>query len=91
MNKLISVHKTGSTLKPTNVNPEPQPLPEVTWTPGSLTIEWDIQDLEIDWEGVGKPNISVEPHSVEIFLRNRPSIKITYVPDKELYVVEENA
>ena len=65
-----------------NVNPVPQPLPEITWNPGSMTIDWEVHQLEIEWEGLGKPNIQVEPHSVEIFLRNRPSIKIFFIPDE---------
>jgi hypothetical protein len=43
---------------------------KTTWTPARLMIEWDIP----------RPKINVEPHSIEITLRRRHRIKISYIP-----------
>ena len=77
----IARQKMTQDMPEINVNPVPQPMPQIDWTPGSLTIDWNNQQLEIEWEGIERPTVHVEPHSVEIFLRNRNSVKISFVPD----------
>lgn len=63
-----------------NVAP-PNPLPEVEWEKGSLTIEWTPGDLELVWEEDFRPQVTVTPHSVEIRLRGRNEVKITVNED----------
>lgn len=63
-----------------NVAP-PNPMPQVEWEKGSLSIEWSPGDLEVVWEEDFRPQITVTPHSVEIRLRGRNEVKITVNED----------
>ncbi|MDR1619821.1 MAG: DUF6470 family protein [Clostridiales bacterium] len=50
-------------------------LPRVEWDPGYFTIEWSDYVLEIEWEDIGAPQIEVEPHSIEVRIRNEPVVR----------------
>ncbi|MBD5559261.1 MAG: hypothetical protein HDQ87_02715 [Clostridia bacterium] len=63
-------------IKEINVAP-PNPMPEVEWDTGSLSIEWTRGDLELVWEEDFRPQLTVTPHSVEIRLNGRREVKIT--------------
>lgn len=60
-----------------NLGSMPKSMPNVEWDPASLNISWSNTNLQIEWDSEYMPTFSVEPHSVEIFLRNKPYIKIT--------------
>ncbi len=62
-----------------NLGLMPQSQPNIQWTPGNISINWENSQLEVEWDGEFLPSVTVEPHSVEIFLRDRPYIKITVV------------
>lgn len=61
---------------------QPNPMPEVEWERGSMTIEWVPGDLEIVWEENFRPQITVTPHSVEIRLRGKNEVKISVNEDQ---------
>lgn len=63
-----------------NVAP-PNPMPEVEWEKGSMSVDWVPGDLEIVWEENFRPQITVTPHSVEIRLRGRNEVKISVNED----------
>lgn len=48
----------------------------ISWERGSFDVRWIMPELEIEWEMGDGPIIEVEPHSVEITLRNRPSVTV---------------
>ena len=53
-------------------------MPSVEWEAGYINITWSNAQMQIEWDqGDYLPSFSVEPHSVEIFLREKPYIKIT--------------
>ena len=61
-----------------NVGNVPQHSPEVEWNPGHLKIKWESKQFDVEWDGNYMPEVSLEsPYAVEIFLRNRPSIRIS--------------
>ena len=53
----------------------------VEWDMGTTKINVSPYELNIEW-GDTSPEITVEPHSVEIFMENYPSIKISVVEDR---------
>jgi hypothetical protein len=55
-----------------------QSMPSIEWEAGYLNITWSNAQMQIEWDqGNYMPSFSVEPHSVEIYLREKPYIKIT--------------
>lgn len=61
-----------------SLNVSPSSLPEVKWNKGSIDISWSNHKFNIEWAGECTPEVIIDPKSsVEIFLRNRPSISIT--------------
>ena len=61
-----------------NIESVPKSLPEVEWKPGYIHIKWSDHKFKIDWQGEYMPEILIDPpFSVEIFLRDRPYIKIS--------------
>ena len=55
----------------------PQSLPAIEWEAGYINITWSKAQTQIEWDKEYMPSFSVEPHSVEIFLREKPYIRIT--------------
>lgn len=56
---------------------QPNPMPDVTWDKGSLSIEWTPGDLEIVWDDDFRPQLTVTPHSVEIRLNGHKEVRVT--------------
>ena len=56
--------------------------PSVKWERGDLSIQWSAHEFYIEWEGESLPQITVEPCSVDIYIEQRPYIRI--------YLDEEN-
>ena len=54
-----------------------QSMPNIEWESGYLNITWSSAKMQIEWDQDYMPSFSVEPHSVEIYLREKPYIKIT--------------
>lgn len=59
-----------------NVAP-PNPMPEVEWERGSTRVDWIPGDLEIVWDEMFRPQLTVTPHSVEIRLKGRNEVRIS--------------
>jgi len=77
MNK--AVFDSASKIK---ADPSQEAMPNVKWEMGSINISWDNAQMQIEWdENDYMPSFNVEPHSVEIFLRDQPYIKITIADD----------
>ena len=61
-----------------NIKSIPEQSPQVEWNPGKLQITWESKQFNVEWDGNYLPEVSLEsPYSVEIFLRDRPSIRIS--------------
>ena len=55
-----------------------QYMPDIEWDAGYINITWSSAQMHIEWEQEDHlPRFAVEPHSVEIYLREKPYIKIT--------------
>jgi hypothetical protein len=67
--------------KEINIGLMPKSSPEITWKTGSMDISWSRNNFNIDWSETNyMPDFSVEPkYSVEVFLRNKPYIRISVV------------
>lgn len=74
----LSRHKTIKTAQAEiNLSSMPQSLPEVEWSAGVVNINWTKGALNVDWTGDYMPEIVIDPpFSIEIFLREKPYIKI---------------
>lgn len=66
-----------------NLGMMPQNGPEFTWEPGSIDIQWSEGGLVVEWSNTQtRPRLELDPpYSVEIFLHNKPHIRITVVED----------
>ncbi len=73
---VLTKNRMQAELPELNVGAVPKERPQLEWEDGDLVIEWDTSDLVIEWDGNGRPQIEVEPYSVEVRLRNKPSVKI---------------
>ncbi|MGI6176580.1 MAG: DUF6470 family protein [Christensenellales bacterium] len=60
-----------------NVGLTPEEKAKLEWTSGEMVIEWEKGEMIIEWEGPMGPQIEIEPHVVEVRIRNRPSVKVT--------------
>lgn len=56
-----------------SIPPERIPL---EWEPGYIRIEWTEPVLEFVWD-IAPPEITVEPHAVEVHIRNNPKVMIS--------------
>lgn len=60
-----------------NLSSMPKSTPEVEWSPGSVNINWTKGSLSVDWVGDYMPEVIIDPpFSIEIYLREKPYIKI---------------
>lgn len=50
--------------------------PQMEWDLGYFKVEWTDQQVEIEWDVSSTPEITVEPHVVEIRVRNNPAVRI---------------
>ena len=68
---------------PDDVKPIHRELsPSVRWERGDMSIQWSAHEFYIEWEGESLPQITVEPCSVDIYIEQKPYIRI--------YLDEEN-
>lgn len=72
----ISQEATAIEAPEINISSMPQSEPLIDWEEGIFRINWQEHELSIEWENIQKPEIYVEPHSVEVRLQNLPGIKI---------------
>lgn len=77
----LEANRSIADMPEVNLGSMPQSLPNVQWEPGYIHITWSNTQMQVEWDNEFMPTFSVEPHSVEIYLRNRPYIKITVTED----------
>lgn len=56
----------------------PSQAPNITWRDGTLNIEYDMDQLDIDWES-SKPRFEFIPPTIELTVLERPAVVIEYV------------
>ncbi|MCL1816352.1 MAG: DUF6470 family protein [Clostridiales bacterium] len=60
-----------------NIETIEQNMANIEWEEGYINISWSNAQIQIEWNDENPlPKFSVEPHSVEIFLREKPYIKV---------------
>jgi hypothetical protein len=60
-----------------NLNSVPKSKLDVEWTPGVISVNWTRGSLSVDWIGEYMPQVVVDPpFSIDVFLREKPYIKI---------------
>lgn len=52
---------------------------DITYEAGKLNINYQVDDVEVDWEHLLKSNLIYRPGSVEIIVKRRPKMVIRYV------------
>lgn len=57
-----------------DVNAVIQQQMDVEWDKGYFEVDWTQGSMEIEWDLQSRPDIQVEPHSVEIRLRHNQNI-----------------
>ncbi|MCL1975866.1 MAG: DUF6470 family protein [Firmicutes bacterium] len=73
MNKILHDYTSASIAESLQ-----QSMPSIEWEAGYININWSKAQMQIEWEKNDyMPSFSVEPHSVEIYLREKPYIRIT--------------
>jgi len=74
-------------MRETNIGLLPPNPPEIEWEKPSLRIDWSGNGVKIEWNSDYMPNLEIDPRvNVEVYLRNRPYIRITveqYSTDSE--------
>lgn len=64
-----------------NIGLIPQNSPKVEWEHGYVNLDWTTPQLDIEWD-VGGLEMYVEPHSVEVTIKQYPHVKITVVQEE---------
>ncbi len=59
------------------------PQNKIEWDEGQFELEWSEQELKMDWYIEHKPKIIVHPHSIKIYVKNKPSIEISVKENKK--------
>ncbi len=72
----ISFARSASPQKQLVTTSMPQSRPKIDWDPGYVNINWEMGGVDIRWN-VGRMEAEYEPASMNIFLRQKPSIEIT--------------
>ena len=69
-----------------NIGLMPKHSPKVKWNPGHVNVNWSRHQLIVEWDTEFMPEFVVDPpYSVEIFLRDRPYIKISIAEGEAPY------
>lgn len=61
------------------------PRNEIVWDTGYVDIDWSPHKTDITWEVYPRPEISVKPHTVIIYLKKKPSVEISVKGDKNIF------
>jgi hypothetical protein len=73
----------------------PDPTVRISSNPGSLSIDWSMQDLSITWDDYQTPIITFDPkHSVDVILVQEPRLEFrvveqSYPPESGRRIDEE--
>lgn len=88
----VEKKKTLESDEPRDVNIAalPKSRLKTEWNTGYLNVSWSRHNIKIEWTGEYMPSMKLEsPHSIEIYLRDKPYIRITVVEDDEPMFDEE--
>lgn len=56
----------------------PSTGPQISWTPGEMTIHYEMDKLNFDWR-VNQPQFKFTPGDIEISVKQQPDVVIKYV------------
>lgn len=56
----------------------PSTGPQISWTPGEMTIHYEMDKLNFDWR-VNQPHFKFTPGDIEISVKQQPDVVIKYV------------
>jgi hypothetical protein len=79
----IIIEKSLHDTKEINIAALPRSKPVVRWERGHFRISWKTYPPEVEWEINARPEIYVEPHSVKIYMRKYPALKIDIAESKK--------
>ena len=57
----------------------PKEGPDISWTGGTLSINYQADDLDFDWEAASRAAFEFVPGSVEFNIKSLPRVDIEYV------------
>jgi len=52
---------------------------DLTYQKGAININYQVDDVDVDWENIMKSNLVFKPGSVEIVVKQHPKLQIRYV------------
>lgn len=52
--------------------------PQISWTPGEMTIRYEMDKLNFDWR-INQPHFKFTPGDIEISVKQKPDVVIKYV------------
>lgn len=52
--------------------------PQISWTPGEMTIHYEMDKLNFDWR-INQPHFKFTPGDIEISVKQKPDVVIKYV------------
>jgi len=61
-----------------NLGFSPSVGPEIWWDPQELTIKYEMDKLNFDWQ-INRPQIKFTPGSIEFIIKEYPRVEINYV------------
>ncbi|MGB4439923.1 MAG: DUF6470 family protein [Sedimentibacter sp.] len=61
-----------------NIGFIPSVKPDISWEPGELSINFEMDKLDFDWN-IERPKINFIPGSIEFIIKEYPSVEINYV------------
>ena len=56
----------------------PSTGPQISWTPGEMTIHYEMDKLNFDWR-INQPRFTFTPGDIEISVKQQPDVVIKYV------------
>ncbi len=76
----IQNNRAGATIQ-TVMEFLPKTGADVTFDKGKLNINYDMADVNIDWQNIEPSKLQFKPGSIEFVVKQRPRIEIEYVGD----------
>lgn len=76
----IAASKASRTLE-TVMEFLPKESPDISWSGGTLSINYKADDLNIDWDVHPRPQMEFVPGSIEVIVNELPRVEIEYVGD----------
>lgn len=61
-----------------NIGFTPEVGPEITWDPQEISIKYEMDKLNFDWQ-INRPKINFIPGSIEFIIKEYPKVEINYI------------